>query len=241
MATTLRTIIDDIETDLKQIIDDQSITKAQIAYWCIAVGNNILSKHIPKHDTGAFLSTFIVPVTYFQSNNNPNQAKNRKYFELPGSIFDFDKDGGIDFVAYYNQDEKLGDLPEFTRVQFSRTKISEMENLVSDFEKPTPENPYFYRVHRYVYLLGVECVPIKEVEVGLFMTIDPVQKIDIDAPFDFPEELIEVLKRRVLDLGRFSLLLPQERANDGANVVPSSQVPTNKLVSVADTSQQQAQ
>jgi hypothetical protein len=238
MATKLRTIIDDIEVDLKQMIDDQSITKAQIAYWCIVVGNNILSKHIPKHSTGAFLSTFIIPVSYFTSNANPNQVMNRKYFELPGSVFDFDRDSGIEFVAYYNEKEKLGDLPEFTRVQFSRTTISEMENLVSRFEAPTPDNPYFYRVHQYVYLLGVECIPIKNVEVGLFMTISPVQDIDIDAPFDFPEELIEVLKRRVLDLGRFSLLLPQERANDGANMVSGSQVPTNKLVSVADTSQQ---
>lgn len=240
MATPLRHIVDDIETDLKQVLDDQTITKAQIAYWVIIVGNNILSEHIKRRDSGAFLSTFILPVNRFQTNKNPNEVKDRYYFRLPGSIFDYNKDAGISFIAYYRDKAKPGCPPEFTKTTFSRTTPAQAEALyMNRYEKPSESNPYFYRVHDIVYLLGTECIPMTDIEVGLFLCIPPVTEIDLDAPFDFPEERIEVLKRRVLDLGRFSLLLPQERINDGAPDTKASAVPTNKLVSVNSINQDQ--
>jgi hypothetical protein len=178
----------------------------------------------------------------FTSNTNPNQIKNRKFFRLPGSIFDYDKDAGISYVAYYNDAAKPGCPPEWVKTTFSRTKPADAESLyMSKYEEPSPSNPYFYRVHEFVYLLGLECIPAKSIEVGLFLCIPPVTEIDLDAPFDFPEERIEVLKRRVLDLGRFSLLLPQERINDGAPDTAASQVPTGKLISVNDVNQDQQQ
>jgi hypothetical protein len=54
---------------------------------------------------------------------------------------------------------------------------------------------------------------------------------------DFPDELLIILKRQVLDLGRFTLMLPQERVNDGSDDGARKGVPTNKLVSVNELSE----
>jgi len=242
MATPLRHIIMDIKTDLKQVFDDKIITDAQIAYWCIIIGNRLLSQHIDKRESGAFLSTFIVPVEESTVNINPNIVKHRKYITLPHSIFDFNMDGAIEYIAYYRDTTKPGCPPDFIRHTFMRTMPSKAELLnYTKREKPAPDNSYFYRVHDKIYLLGIECVNVKDIEIGIYMTIDPVTKIDIDAPFDFPEELIPILKRNVLDLGRFSLMLPEERVNDGKNDIGANKVPTNKIASVNDLNQGEQQ
>ena len=59
----------------------------------------------------------------------------------------------------------------------------------------------------------------------------------MDAELDFPDETLIILKRQVLDLGRFTLMLPQERVNDGADDTVNKGVPTNKLVSVNELSE----
>lgn len=242
MGTLLRHIVDDIIVDLKQTFDDQKVNEVQVAYWTILVGNRLLSQHVEKRDSGAFLATYILPVAQFQSNTNPDQVKNRKYIKLPHAIFDYTMDGGIEFIAYYRDDSKPGCSPEFTRCSFTRTKQSEAEVLYyTKNEKPSPKNPYFYRVGDYLYFLGLECVNLEQVEIGIYQTIDPVTDINLDAPFDFPEELLIILKRQVLDLGRFSLLLPEERINDGKNDLGGKQVPTNKITSVQDLGPQDQQ
>ena len=233
-VTPLRHILDDISKDLKQTHDDLVITNTQVAYWILMIGNRLKSQHIGKRSSGAFLSTFAgVPVQTFTSNTNPNQTKERKYIVLPKCIYDYHEDRGIEFIAYYAPDDKPSDSPRFTRNTFTRTTPKAAERLYfGDYEEPSPENPYFYRVHEFIYFLGIECVDITEVEIGIYAAFDPVTEIDIDAPFDFPEELIVILKRQVIDLGRFSLLIPQERINEGTSQVGPEVVPTNKIVSV---------
>jgi len=233
-VTLLRHIIDDISKDLKQTHDDLVITDTQVGYWVLMIGNRLKSQHIGKRSSGAFLSTFAgIPVQVFEDNTNPNQTKNRKHIVLPKSIYDYHEDRGIDFIAYYAPDDKPSDRPRFTKNTFTRTTPSAAERLyMGDYEEPTPENPYFYRVHEYIYFLGIECVDVEEVEIGIYATFDPITDIDIDEPFDFPEELIAILKRQVIDLGRFALLVPQEKINEGASQVGPDVVPTNKIVSV---------
>ena len=235
MGTTLRTIVNDISKDLKQISDDKQVLDIQIAHWVIMIANRIKSQHIGKRDSGAFLSIFAnVPVQKFPATNNPNEIKNRKYIEIPQSIYDYDKDGGIEYISYYIEDFEPNCPPPFTNQTFTRTTPKDSARLYfTKDEEPSPKNPYFYRAGKYVYLLGVECANVKNVEIGIYASLKPVTDptLNLDEPFDFPEETLYILKRQVLDLGRFVLLMPEERINDGATT-NTGQIPTNKLTSV---------
>lgn len=242
-ADRLRIIIDEIAVTIKQVFDDKVIPESQIAYWTIIVANQLLGQHNIKRDSGAFLSIFTdIPVEISSTTTNPNLVKGRKYIELPGSIFDFDKDGGVEYIAYYNPDENCH--PEAYKKTIQRSSPSEIQWLILDENtKPRPEMPYWYRAGDFIYIVGIESVPVKFAEIGLYMTISPLEKIDIDQPFPFPQELLHVLKRQVTDLARFSFLFKEDRDNDGddsaSNPKGPQQVP--KIVSVNDPNQQQQQ
>ncbi len=240
MGTILRHIVDDIAEDLKQTLDDKTIQNTQIAYWVLLIGNRLLSQHIGKRDSGSFLSVYDgVPVEKQQTSKLPNEIKDRKYIRLPRTIYDYDMDGGIEYISYCLEEAQEGCPPPFTNVTFDRTTPGKSQRLYfSKYETPSPSSPYFYVVHDYVYLLGIECVDIKSLEIGIYSTLDPITEIDLDAPFPFPDALLIVLKRQVLDLGRFALMIPEEKKNDGTNQV-SGNVPTNKLVSVNELSEDQ--
>ena len=79
------------------------------------------------------------------------------------------------------------------------------------------------------------------VEVALYSTFNPLTNCDLDAEFDFPQELLPILQRGVLDLGRFVLQLPAERINDATQDFQGQQIPKTKLVSVNEGKQQQQQ
>lgn len=234
-GTTLRTIVNDISKDLKQVSDDKEVLDIQIAHWVIMIANRIRSQHISKRDSGAFLSVFPnIPVQQFTVNTSPNEIKGRKYIEIPEVIYDYDKDGGIEYISYYVDGIEPGCPPPFTNQTFTRTTPSDVQRIYfSSYEKPSPKNPYFYRVGPYVYLLGVECVNVKAVEIGIYAALRPVTDptLDLDKRFDFPEETLYILKRQVLDLGRFVLMMPEDKVNDG-NQQANQAVPTNKLTSV---------
>lgn len=243
MGTILRHIVDDIAQDLKQVLDDKAIQTSQVAYWVVLIGNRLKSQHIGKRDSGAFLAVYDnVPVDEVTVSSLPNEIKNRKFFILPQSIYDYDMDRGIEYISYCLEEPQEGCPPSFTNVTFNRTSPSKSRRLYySKYEVPSPSRPYFYVVHDHVYLLGIECVDIASLEIGIYSTLNPVEKIDLDAVFDFPDELLAILKRQVVDLGRFSLLMPEEKTNDGANRVSARAVPTNKLVSVNELEEDQIQ
>jgi hypothetical protein len=235
-TTILRTVVDDLEQDFKQTYDDRSISKAQIAHWVIMVGNRLLSQHIGKRDSGAFLHIYgDIPVEVASVTTNPNEMQGRKFIRLPENIFDYTNDGGIEYITYYVDNLKPSENAPYTYVTFSRTTPSELRRLnMSPFEKPTAQNPYFFRAGEHIYLLGIECVNTKRIEIGIYSTIKPItsDSIDLDMEFRFPEELLIILKRQVLDLGRFVMLIPEDRVNDGKDDTGQSQLPTNKIVSV---------
>ena len=234
MGTLLRFIVDDIAKDLKQVFDDKIIQKSQIAYWVLMVGNRLKSQHISKRDSGLFMHTFSkIPIQTYANVENPDKVNNRKYVILPKGIYDYDKDGGIEYIAYYVEDDKPSCPPPFTRQTFIRTTPSTAQRLYyTADETPSPSNPYFYITGSHVYLLGIECVEAKYIEMGIYNTFDPLTEINLDDVFDFPDELLIQLKRQVLDIGRFTLLMPQERVNDGSDEANGKGVPTNKLVGV---------
>jgi hypothetical protein len=170
------------------------------------------------------------------TTSNPNTIKGRKRIILPESIYDYNNDRGIDYISYWIEEEAGENCPpRFTSHTFTRTTPKQSERLYYDKdEMPSPSNPYFYRTGDSVYFLGIEKVNVREVEIGIFSTFDPLTEVDLDSPFDFPEELLMILKRQVLDLGRFSLMVPEERKNDGNADVNPGEIPQTKLVSVND-------
>lgn len=240
--TLLRFVVDDIAKDLKQTFDDKEIQKSQIAYWVLMIGNRLKSQHIVKRRSQAFVHTFVdVPVETVAVTINPGTVEGRKRITLPNVVYNFDLDRGVDYISYW-VNEEVDDKcpPRFTKFTFTRTTPKESSRLYfNDDEKPSPANPYFYvsgnrTGNNFVYFLGVEKVEVKFVEIGIVSAFDPLTTISLDDPFDFPDELLAVLKRQVLDLGRFALLLPEERKNDGENVISPAEIPTQKLVSVND-------
>lgn len=232
----VRHVASDILTDLKQMYDDAKIEMTQVVYWMLVFGNEMRAKAIQSKSSGAFLSTF-TPVTV-----EVDAVTKRKYVELPGNIYDFNNDRGIDYIAYDSKGE-ANCPPRFTRVHFIRTSPAVSYRLyMTDYENPSPKNPYFYRVHNRLYFLGLEMATISAVELGLHMALDPITSIDIDGEFDFPEEMIAQIKRRILDMGRFVLMIPQERTNDGAaEMMGGQKIPTNKIVSVNEQAQDNQQ
>lgn len=236
----LRVVVDEILVTIKQVFDDKQVSQAQVAYWVITVGNRLLSQHNAKRDSGAFLSTFVdVPVQVATSSTNPNIVSGRRYIELPGNIFDYDKDGGVEYIAYY-RDEEPNCTPDFHRKTIQRTSPGELQWLqLNPDTKPSLKNPYWYRTGDIIYLIGLENSNVRLVEMGCYMTINPLEKIDIDQPFPFPGELLEVLKRQVVDLARYSFLFPRDNGNDGADATSDSKQPIPKIQSVNNQQEQE--
>jgi hypothetical protein len=231
-STTLRTVVDDLMLDFRQIFDDKRLQKSQIAHWVIMLGNRLLMQHIGKRDSGQYLHIYgDVPIMVSATTQNPNIIAKRKYIELPANIFDFDKDGGVEYIAFYDEDG-CGNPIQKT---FGRTTPSDLRRMMkSTYEKPE-RNPVWYRAGDNIFLVGIECLNTRSVEIGIYSTIKPVTdpETDLDKPFRFPEELLIQLKRQVLDLGRFVMMIPDERTNDGADSAPMQQAP-GKITSVAE-------
>lgn len=229
--------VNNISTVLRQVIDDKRITETQVAYWTIIVANNLRAKHEQKRSSGAFLTTFAEIPVMVSETTGPNLVRYRKYFDLPNAIYDFNNDAAIEYISYSVDPELVKDLPPLTHVSFTRTTPGALENLYKNpYTKPDHKNPYFYRSGNRIYLIGLECVDIPFLEIALYMCIPPVTEIDPYAPFEFPAELLPVLERQVIDMGRFALMIPKERVNDGDNSVAASQIPQNKITSVNDIS-----
>jgi len=231
--TTFRTVVDDLMEDFRQIFDDKRLQKTQVAHWVIMVGNRLLSQHIGKRDSGQYLHIYgNVPISVSQTTQNPNIIAKRKYIELPANIFDYNKDKGVEYVAYYDEDE-CGNPIQRT---FSRTTPSDLGRIQdSTYEKPTPENPFWYRAGDNMFLVGIECINPKAIEIGIYSTLRPITdpETELDAPVGLPEELLIQVKRQVLDLGRFVMMTPEERTNDGDDSAPKPQL-MGKITSVAE-------
>jgi hypothetical protein len=216
----LRIVVDDIRKSIRQVFDDANITPAQVTYWVRIASNKLLSQHISKRSSGAYLSTFDnIPVLISSASSNPSIVKARKFIQLPGEIFDFDNDRGLEYLSYTSDGGPLCP-PRFTQVTFTRTTFKKSHWLYkSPYTEPSPANPYWYRTKHNIYLLGVEKINVPVLEMGAYMTVDPIEMLDInyDANFEFPAELMGTLKIQVMELAKWSYVFPREsRANEGS-------------------------
>ncbi len=241
MAKILRHFVDDVAKDLSQLFDDRKVTKVSIGYYAIMLGDNLKAQHIKKRSSGAFMTSFDNVNILISDTPGDNLIKSRYYFELPECIYDFTMDKGIEYIAYSSLEDIEECRPPIYNQVFTRTTPGSIPRLMmNSYERPDLKNPYFYRSKEKVYLLGLDCIDPEDIklEMGLYTTLKPVTEIDLDAPFEFPDETLAILKRQVLDMARFALLVPQERVNDGADNVNEKGVPTSKISSVNDIKQE---
>jgi hypothetical protein len=230
MGVTYRYVVYDLLNDLKQMYDDADITPFKVLYWVMVHADRLKKQHIEKVDSGAYSTRFDVPVVVDQVNG-------RHYITLPGQIYDYDKDKGVDYITYDHSVDP--DIPVFASVGFTRTTPSKAARLYyRDDERPSASNPYFYRQGERLYFLGTEEINLTSVEVALKLSFDPTSlTMELDDPFEFPSDLIPTLKMQILNMGRFVLQIPRDLINDGAGA-QNKQMPTQKLISVNQPEQQ---
>ena len=215
---TYRFVAYDIEKNLKKTFDDADITLPQIVYWIQVVANQMRKSLYLASKTDLFTSTFSsIPIL--------TDAKGRKYIDLPMQIMDLSNNGGILYITY-NEETCCCDGPPWAHVFFQSTLMGSANNLYGDpYTKPSPKNPYYYRVGdrvdnikvNRVYLLGIECVEVSDLEIAVLGTLDPTQVCDLDEEISLPDEHIHELTLSVLALGRFISMVPSENVNQGAD------------------------
>ena len=225
-SATIRYVVYNLLNSLKQIYDDASLTPFKVFFWVMTLADQLRYQHIVKSGTGAFVYKFDVDVEV-------DSVTGRNYFTLPSGIYDMEEDGGIQYISYAPGVDLS--LPTFASVTFTRTSPEKAARLYFRKEEiPKPQNPYFYRQNEKIFLLGVEEINLTSVEAGLRTSLNPADlSINIDTPLDIPANLLPILERRILDLGRFAMAIPSDLQNDGA-AWESKNFPTQKLVSVND-------
>ncbi len=229
---TFRNLIGSLEVALKKTFDDADISLAQIAFWCTLFINKYRTARIQSENTGRYTTIFPNVPIYTPTTSTINYIAGRKYLILPSNILDLPNDEGIAYISY-NQFSGYCP-PPFTATQFTRTTINASGALYFNvYETPQPDNPYFYLItNNIVYLLGVECINLNSLEVGLVTTFDPFTNCVMDENMDLDEALVADVYKNVLELGRFTMLVPSNTVNDASDSNDNSQAPKQRVVSV---------
>ncbi len=252
---TYRHVLYNVLESYKKVHDDTTVQPAQVVFWIQVVTNRLRRENKEEIGLARYLTRFCSVPVYTDAN-----CKNQKYIDIPTDVFDMDNDKGIQYITYNYDTGCCCTGPNFSQVQFQPTSPGESMRLQMDeYERPSPKQPYFYRVTginncdnvNRIYFLGLECIDVSDVEIGIVCSQDPSQVCNLDEEIPLPEWLIEELITRVLNLGRFILISPQERVNDGSdltrrsvNQVPKTETPQpteEQIVNQAATQQEQRQ
>jgi hypothetical protein len=218
---TYRYVANSVQEVLKQNTDDADIPLAQILFWASVIANNLRKLHLDKQlkkgsMNGTFLSVWDnVPVQNAPASLPPATIANRKYVDIPEALVELIFDQAVNYITY-SYDTGCCDSPAWIDVVFSRTTPSAARRLyMNPHEKPSPENPYFYVIGDKIYFLGIECVTVRTIEMGLYTNYDPNTPCDLDDRVPLPDHLIETLLAQLVNMGRFSFAFPKDRTNDG--------------------------
>jgi hypothetical protein len=213
---TYRYVVYDLQKSFNAAFDDADFTFNQILYWVQVVANRIRIQQNALTNSDLYTSTF-------SSISVQTDSKGRKYIDLPVQIMDLPDNSGIVYITYNVETCKCSG-PTFAQVWFQSTSIGGVQHLYLDeYTKPSTSNPYFYRVGdridgvkvNRIYLLGLECINIEDVEIAIKASLDPSLICNIDDQIPVPDEMIQELMMQVLELGRFVKLMPNENLNDG--------------------------
>jgi len=237
---TYRYVVYDIEKSLKKSFDDADITLNQILYWVMVVANKIRVQHNAITESDAFTSTFS-PVPVLTDDNG------MKYIDLPSQIMDLPNNAGIVAMSY-NVETNCCSGPAFAQTLFQPVNYSEVHHLYYDeYTKPSAKQPYFYRVGgsvngvdvNRVYLLGLECVDIEDLSVAIKSTLNPKTLCNLDDELPIPDETVQDLIMEVLQLGRFVMMIPEERINVGEDESELQNYRTPKVPTSQNYNQQE--
>lgn len=240
---TYRYVIYDLDKSFNAAFDDADFTLNQIMYWVMVVANRMRLQQTVATNTDLFTSTF---------NNVPvlTDTKGRKYIDLPTQIMDLPNNSGVIYITY-NEETCHCEGPSFAQVWFQGVNLGSVQHLYLDeYTKPSAKNPYFYRIGDHIdgvkvnriYLLGLECIDVVDLEIAIKATLDPKQVCSLDDEIPLPDEMIQDLMMQVLQLGRFVMLMPKENINDGEDGGElNTQMYANRAVNLPDTTQQQAE
>lgn len=231
---TYRYFANDILETLKKNFDDADITMSHVIYWTLVGANRLNKLHAEKRDTGKFTTIFSSVSVKLDT-----ALKDRKFIDLPAKMLDINNDKGIEYITFNFESCSCCEGPNFAQVLMQPTTPAKSHRLyMSLYEKPDPSNTYFYRIGERVYFLGVECINLKDVEIGIKTALDPEKVCDLDTELEVPEHLIQTLRAEVLNMGRMVLLVPADRVNEGSDEteeavkkrggVPSARVPAQE-------------
>ena len=222
---TYRILIADVKKTHGEAFTDSKITSTQVLWFTLVAANRLRKDSGIKSGTGMYLNTFSpVPVLLDIA------MKNRQYIELPASIFNIEHDRAVE-VLTYNEDTCCCSGPNFAQVFFQpTTKIKSWILYLLPYTKPTTKNPYFYREGNRLYFLGTECITIKDVEIQLFTSLDPLTEVNIDDTIGLADELILQLRATVIDMCKYAYLFPSERKNISFDETPKTKVPAQDLI-----------
>jgi len=238
---TYRYVVYDLQKNFNAAFDDADFTFNQILYWVQVVSNRIRVQHNNLTNSDLYTSTF-------SSISVQTDEKGRKYIDLPVQIMELTDNAGIIYITYNVETCKCSG-PTFAQTWFQSTSVGGVQHLYLDeYTKPSIKNPYYYRIGdridgvkvNRIYLIGVECIDIEDVEIAVKANLDPTMVCNIDDEIPIPSELIQDLTMQVLELGRFVMLMPNESLNDGED---SGQLDTrlysNRAANLPDASVQQ--
>ena len=201
---TIRQVVFDVLRTVRENHPGAKVTIAQVAYWVILHADRLRRLQIGENPTGRYMATYpsidalVDPVT------------GRNYCIVPTSIYDIKDDKGIAYLSYTAQLDL--NSPTFTSTPFTRTTPLQSRRLyMSEDEKPSAKNPYFYTSIDRIYFLGCEQINLTEVEAGLYTNLQAYDTaMDLDIVLDIPQELIPSLKNELVGMGLFISKLPKE-------------------------------
>jgi hypothetical protein len=242
---TYRYVAYNIQQSYKKTYDDSDLSMNQILFWINVIVARLRKENEKEIEQGKFLTRFCeVPVQI------DTDCHDRKYVDIPVDVADMDNDKGIQYITYNYESKCCCTGANFAQVIFQPTSPMKAFRLnMDEYEKPSPKNPYFYRltgvdecdnVNR-IYFLGLECITVKDVELGLICNVNSNESCDLDSEISLPEYLIEDLITRVLNLGRFLLIAPQENVNEGSDLTNRFQQNTPTTTPPPPTDEQIAQ
>lgn len=214
----------DILATLGMNHDDATRNVEGVLFNIDMVMNNLRRQRIEKEivvigDRG----TSAAAVTYVLPLDEDAVVGNRLFFNLPAPVLDMRMNAGVSYIRYHRSSGCADSLIGKPFTLISPAEAHTVENIT--FQKPTPTTPYYWpaKVHDgtttsgdRIYMLGPSPL-LKSVEVGLYLALDTSDpNADPEEGVDFPPDLVYHVKRVVLSMERFALLVPQERLqNDG--------------------------
>ena len=229
---TIRELVGSVKEQLQQTGDDLKVQNNQLYLWATWFVNKYINAQLAVQDSGSYISVLpSVPVINAALTVSPNIVKDRKYSLLPQSIFDLDLDRGIVAITYPYDFLDVAYM-HLKDVQFQRVSIHKINKLyMSPYEVPTPESPYFFLYGKYVGYLGIEAVPVSNIEMWLRTPFDPFTSHSIDDYIPILDQYGSDIAKNIFEMGRFELLMPTDKVNDAA-ANQGGDVPQSRAVSL---------